>query len=250
MIILGYHEVEESGLPEHFTIARQDAAANTSDEMARYTVSTNSFRSQLDALDAHGYTTISLRDLYDFLQGARPSLPARSVVITTDDGWISAKTEMQPELKRRGATFTVFVYPRVVERHSHHPFNLTWSEIENLAKEGVDIQSHTFSHPFLSRARHPEMDDAQYRDWLSDELRKSRKMLESHTCTDVKFLAYPFGDYDDAVVSAAKAAGYVAAVTVKPGLVRSGADPMTLRRFLLIHDTTLKEFESWLESDN
>ena len=248
VLILGYHEVEPGGVPPHVTIPREGAKSLAPDEMARFTISSEAFRSQLDALATHGYTVISLRDLYDFLQGTKPSLPARSVVITTDDGWISAKSEMEPELKRRGHPFTVFVYPRVVERHSHHPFNLTWQDIESLSKEGVDIQSHTFSHPVLSRARHPEMDDAQYSDWLADELCRSRELIQLHTGRDVKFLAYPFGEYDDAVVAAARTAGYAAAVTVKPGLVRKGADLMTLRRFLVLHDTLLGEFESWLET--
>lgn len=248
VLILGYHEVEPEGIPPHETIPRGSAVTAAPNEMVRYTISTDEFRRQLDALTIHGYSVISLLDLHDYLQGLIPSIPSRSVVITADDGWRSAKSFMQAELKRRGHPFTVFVYPRVVERHFRHPFNLTWKEIEDLSREGVDIQSHSFSHPSLNRARHPEMEDAQYASWLAEEMCQSRELIQSHTGREVRFLAYPFGDYDDSVIAAAKAAGYVAAVTVKPGMVRKGTDLMTLPRFLVIHDTTLAEFESWLET--
>ncbi|MEO6260400.1 MAG: polysaccharide deacetylase family protein [Thermoanaerobaculia bacterium] len=248
VLILGYHEVEPEGIPPHETIPRGSAVAYTPDEMVRYTISTDEFRRQLDALTIHGYSVISLLDLHDYLQGLIPSIPSRSVVITADDGWRSAKSFMQPELQRRGHPFTVFVYPRVVERHFRHPFNLTWKEIEDLSREGVDIQSHSFSHPSLSRARHPEMNDGQYASWLAEEMCQSRELIQSHTGREVPFLAYPFGDYDDSVIAAAKAAGYVAAVTVRPAMVRKGTDLMTLPRFLVIHDTTIAEFESWLET--
>ena len=238
IIILGYHEVEDDGLPPHAVIPRGRAAASTDDEMARYTVSTEAFRQQLDALDLHGYEVIALADVVDYVTGRRETLPARSAVITVDDGWRSTATKIAPELAKRGVPFTAFVYPRVIEQHSHHPYNLTWSQVNALAKSGVDVESHTYSHPFLSRARQS----------LDDELSCSRAVIAVHTAQPVRFLAYPYGDYDEGVIDAAKAAGYEAAVTVKPGLVTKRSNLFALERYLLHHDTTLAEFEEWLEA--
>ena len=237
IIILGYHEVEDDGLPPHAVIPRGNAAAPTDDEMARYTVSTEAFREQMDALEAHGYEVVPLADVIDYLTGRRATLPARSAVITVDDGWRSTSTEIAPELAKRDWPFTAFVYPRVVEQHAHHPFNLRWSEIDALVKKGADVESHTYSHPFLTRAGS-----------LDDELNCSRDVIAAHTGQPVRFLAYPYGDYDDGVIAAAKAAGYEGAVTVKPGLVTRRSDPFALERYLLHHDTTLPEFERWLEA--
>jgi len=152
IIILGYHEVEDDGLPPHTVIPRGNAVSSTADEMERYTVSTEAFRQQMDALEAHGYEVVPLADVVDYLTGRRATLPARSAVITVDDGWRSTTTEIAPELAKRDWPFTAFVYPRVVEQHEHHPFNLTWSEIDALVKGGVDVESHTYSHPFLTRS--------------------------------------------------------------------------------------------------
>ena len=74
IVILGYHEVEPGGVPPHATVPRGTAAANTTDEMQRYTASTEAFSQQLDALARHGYTVIAMADVADFLSGKRPTL--------------------------------------------------------------------------------------------------------------------------------------------------------------------------------
>ena len=246
IVILGYHEVEPDGLPPHATVPRGTAAANTTDEMKRYTASTEAFSQQLDALARNGYTVVSMAHVADFLAGKRATLPARSAVITVDDGWRSVKTTMAPELARRGLPFTAFVYPRVIDAHARHPFNLTWDEVTSLSKSGVDFQSHALTHPFLSRARHADLSDTAYAAWLANELRDSRTAITSRTKMDVRFLAYPYGDYDEGVIAAARAAGYAAAVTTTRGPATRTSNPFALPRYLIHHDTTLAEFEGWL----
>jgi len=246
IVILGYHEIEPDGLPAHETIPRGLATANTADEMQMYTVSTATFRGQLDALARHGYTVVPLEDVAAWLAGTKATLPERTAVITVDDGWRSVRTVMVDELRRRQWPFTAFVYPRVIDRHNHHPFNLTWDEVTALAKQGVDVQSHTYAHPFLSRSRHADLSDAAYAEWLAGELRQSRDLIAAHTGRPVRFLAYPYGDYDEAVIGAARAAGYVAAVTVTPGTVTRTSNPLALPRYLVFHSTTAAELESWL----
>jgi peptidoglycan/xylan/chitin deacetylase (PgdA/CDA1 family) len=246
ILILGYHEVEPAGMPPHVTIPRESATGTATDEMQLYTISPEAFRQQLDALASHGYSVIAMADLLDYMSGRRATLPARSVVITADDGWRSVNP-MSEELLKRGQPFTAFVYPRVIDRHSHHVFNVTWDEITSLAKRGIDIESHTYSHPFLSRGRHADLTPEQYAAWLSDELQKSRDGIREHTGREVRVLAYPYGDYDAGVIAAARAAGYAGAVTVSPGVVTHATDPFAMPRYLLRHDTTLAQFESWLE---
>lgn len=246
IIILGYHEVEKDGLPAHPVIPRELAAAPTEDEMSRYTVSTENFRQQLDALTANGYSVIALADVVDYLAGRRASLPPRCAVITVDDGWRSVAADIADELTVREWPFTVFIYPRVIG-NSHHPYNLTWAEVEEVQDEGADIESHTYSHPFLSRVRHAATSDQAYHEFLDEELRESCEIITAHTDRTVQFLAYPYGDYDKEVEAAAKAEGYSAAVTVTPGLVTKNSDRFALPRYMVRHDTTMKQFEGWLQ---
>ena len=68
-----------------------------------------------------------------------------------------------------------------------------------LADDGVEIGSHTVSHPRLTRLGDDE---------LRAELLMSRERLEDELGRRCPFLAYPYGDEDSRVHRAAKAAGY------------------------------------------
>src|SRR5689334_2080263 len=193
----------------------------------RMEVSSEVFRQQMRYLAMTGYTVIPLRDLYEYTTGKRASLPKNSVVITIDDGWRSTYTEVFPEMKRRGFPFTVFIYPKII---GQTPYAMTWKQIKEMAEAGVDVQSHTYSHAFLSRRRHADVSDAEYAAWLDRELKESKRILEKETGKQIDFLAYPYGDYDRHVSDTVAKAGYEAALTCEYGRVKRGSDPMRMRR--------------------
>ena len=190
-------------------------------------ISRETFLQQMQYLALTGYNVIPLRDLYDFVTGKKATLPKNAVVITIDDGWRSTYTEVFPEMKRRHFPFTVFVYPRIIGQTSHA---MTWKQVRELSEAGVDIQSHSLSHPFLTHRRHTAFDDKTYADWLERELAESKKILEKETGKGVEFIAYPYGDFDHNVVKTASKAGYRAGLTCEYGPVRRGSDPLRMRR--------------------
>lgn len=196
----------------------------------RMEISKETFRQHLQYLEMTGYNVIPLRHLYEYVTGKRTALPPNSVVITIDDGWRSTYTEAYPELKKRGFPFTVFIYPQFIGKTATA---LTWNQIREMAQNGGDMESHSFSHPFLTRRRHPEMDDTAYAKWLSKELTESKQILEKHVGKTVDFLAYPFGDYDHYLAHAVGKAGYAAALTCDFGKVVPGSDPLRMRRFVI-----------------
>ena len=102
------------------------------------------------------------------------------------------------------------------------------------------------SHAHLMHTSHPELDDAQYDAFLHTELDESKRIIESHTGQPVRFLAYPYGDYDDAVVAAAKRAGYEAGLLSWFGPNNRSTDPLKLRRFAMVSDTSLEQLRTAL----
>lgn len=99
---------------------------------------------------------------------------------------------------------------------------MSWAQARELDAGGVEIGSHTVSHPILTTTGDDE---------LRRELRDSRARLEEELGRDVKLFCYPNGAHDERVRREAAGAGYVCAVTTEPGLnERRGADPLTLRR--------------------
>lgn len=201
------------------------------------------FRQHLRYLEMTGYNVIPLQHLYEFVTGKRASLPKNAVVITIDDGWASAYTEIFPEMQKRKFPFTVFIYPKIIGQTSNA---LTWKQIKEMADAGVDIQSHSLSHPFLTRRRHRSKSDAQYAEWIQKELAESKRILEKHTGKKVQFLAYPYGDYDDKLVEQVAKAGYAAALTCDFGLVRKGSDPLRMKRFVIDDRMDFTAFRRYL----
>jgi peptidoglycan/xylan/chitin deacetylase (PgdA/CDA1 family) len=209
----------------------------------RMEVSRETFRQQMRYLAMTGYNVIPLRDLYDYVTGKRNSLPKNSIVVTIDDGWRSTYTEVFPEMKRYGFPFTVFIYPKIIGQTSHA---LSWKQVKEMSDAGVDFESHSLSHPFLTRRRHPEFDPRAYAGWLERELIDSKRMIERATGKPVLFLAYPFGDFDHYLVDSVGRAGYGAALTCEAGKVRRGSDPMRMRRMVVEKKMDFVSFRRYL----
>lgn len=209
----------------------------------RMEVSREAFRQQMRYLAMTGYNVIPLRDLYEYVAGKRASLPKNAVVVTIDDGWRSTYTEVFPEMKRYGFPFTVFIYPKIIGQTSHA---LTWKQIKEMSDAGVDIESHSLSHPYLTRRRHAELDQRAYTGWLERELIDSKRMIEHATGKPVQFLAYPFGDYDHYLAETVGRAGYEAALTCEGGQVRRGSNPLKMRRMVVEKKTDFVSFRRYL----
>jgi hypothetical protein len=71
---------------------------------------------------------------------------------------------------------------------------------------------------------------------LERELREPLEILRARGVNHVPVLAYPNGDHTDAVVSGARAAGYRAAVTVRPGLESSVPEDRFRLKRINVHE--------------
>src|SRR5713101_1640178 len=89
---------------------------------------------------------------------------------------------------------------------------VNWDEVAEMSRHGITFGSHSSSHANLTR-----LSDTA----LAHELREPLAIFCRRGVNHVPVLAYPNGDQTDAVVAAARAAGYRAAVTVRGGLESS-----------------------------
>ena len=209
----------------------------------RMHIDRETFRQHLRYLEMTGYNVIPLRHLYEYVTGKRASIPKNAVVITIDDGWRSTYTEAFPELEKRKFPFTVFIYPNIIGKTSNA---LTWKQIKEMSDAGVDIQSHSLTHPYLTKRKHRSKGDKAYAEWLAKELAESRRILEKETGKKVQFIAYPYGDYDDRVAEASAKAGYTAALTCDFGRVKKGSDPLRMKRFVIDDRMDFAAFRKYL----
>jgi peptidoglycan/xylan/chitin deacetylase (PgdA/CDA1 family) len=86
---------------------------------------------------------------------------------------------------------------------------------------GFSFQSHTRLHPDLTTLSE---------DTLLAELAGSRQELEDMLGERVRYLAYPYGRFNDHVLSTTRNAGYEAAFSTQPGFNRRGVELYRIRR--------------------
>lgn len=208
MPILTYHSLDQSGS----VISMAPAA----------------FREQMRLLAARGFVGIGLGQLLD-AWGGRATLPARPVVLTFDDGYSSFIEHAAPTLTELGFGATIFVVAGLCGQGndwSNQPSGiprlslLSWADLARLAGAGIEVGSHTMTHPRLPRMR-PQ--DARR------EIVDSKRVLEDRLGVAVQTFAYPFGLIDRESLETVRA-HYLGACSTVMGLAGPGDDRHRLRR--------------------
>lgn len=194
------------------------------------TVKTSVFASHLEYLKTNGYTVIPLRRLVAYIAGEAPPPPARSVVITADDGHKSVITDMFPLISRYHIPVTIFVYPSAI---SNAKYAMTWQQLSEMRDSGlVDIQSHTYWHPNFKQEK-KRLSVNAYEEFVHMQMTKSKEVLEQRLGNHVDMLAWPFGIYDDELINNARQLGYVAGFTLERRHAGRSDNLMALPRYLM-----------------
>ena len=201
--IVMYHHV--GPLPPNADIYRRDL-----------TVSAELFERTLQRLAEQDTTTVTMADVFEHFAGG-PELPKRSVVLTFDDGYDDNYDHAFRLLKQYGMVGTFFLTTDFMER----PGYLTWAQVMEMADAGMEIAAHSSNHADFTRIGPAE---------LRRQLVEPKAILEHHVGHPVRFVAYPAGKHNPAVMAAARAAGYDAAVTVLHGTRHAPGGAFELRR--------------------
>jgi peptidoglycan/xylan/chitin deacetylase (PgdA/CDA1 family) len=107
---------------------------------------------------------------------------------------------------------------------------MSWEQAVALqSSRWVEVESHTHSHTPLTK-----LNDAAVR----EELERSRQELRTKLGKEVRFLAYPNGDYNPQIATLARDTGYELAFTTEPGWVAPGDDPLRVKRINIAEQGT------------
>lgn len=201
-----------------------------------YYISTKEFEKQMEFLKKRGYQTIGLIDLVKHLYKGN-AVQRRSVVITFDDGHISFAQEAFPIISRCGFTATMFlITSRIGTRN-----RLDWPEIYYMQSCGFSFQSHSVTHPILTKI---QLDEAK------QEIAKSKNYIEDKLGQRVDFFAYRGGHFNDNIKRLVKSSGYVAAVCSKYGYNTATTDPYELKRISIRNNDDILKFGAKLYGRN
>lgn len=186
--VLLYHSIDDSG--------------------SVISTSSSQFRSHLSYLRRRGYQTITGNQFIDYLEAGR-KLPQKSFMITFDDGFRNNYTHALPILKELGYTALIFLVTDNIdgvcswEKHpsiAEMPL-LSWTEIKEMSDSGMEIGSHTCSHPDLRKLS---------KQAVINELSTNKYEIENKLEKPVDFFAHPYGFYNQTTVEASVDCGFKA----------------------------------------
>ena len=177
-------------------------------------VNASALAEHVEALQQAGFSFVTVSELARRMVGG-VSGSGRLVALTFDDGLEEHVSTVLPILTKRGVTATFYVLPgrtaqptqlgRAEGRH------LDEKEIRSLARAGMEVGSHSWSHPVLSRLSP---------DRIQQEVGASRTELARILGAVPTTFAYPYGSrstYDERVIEAVRRAGYRNAVCTTVG---------------------------------
>lgn len=198
------------------------------------------FSAQMEYLQRQHYSVVPLARLIRHLRDGE-SLPARAVVITFDDGSSCTYEQAMPILSAHGFPATVFMVSGLVDGNNEWLLDdgfpqrrmLSTAQLRGLSEGGIEVGSHTITHPWLSRI---PLERA------NEEIRESKKRLEDLLGRPIDYFAYPFGDYSQAVRQFVSDAGYSGACSTRWGKRHKEADLFDLRRVEVTGQDSLLQF--------
>ena len=225
--ILTYHKIVPAGTEFETSLL---IAEDTFDEQMKY-------------LHDNGFTTLTLDEFYDWYKGDI-EVPEKSVVVTFDDGYYGTYYLAYPIIKKYDQAATVFCIGHHIdevtaewdpnETEDHY---ICADVIEEMRQEypRFSFESHTFN-------MHKEIDDEHpVNVFTYDQMMED---AEQNAAYDFKYLAYPWGDYNDTLIRALKDSGYKMAFSYRPFYYATRSDDQyAVNRIKIGGKMELKEFK-------
>lgn len=202
--VLTYHRVQ----PQSAAIEKGQTSGS---------VDNGIFDHQIAYLVGNGYHTITAEDLVNALRN-HSSLPAKSIVITLDDGYENAYTYAFPIAQRYNIMINLMVSTGLVGNSGF----LSWDQIKEMKTSGlVFLTSHTWSHYAIGQG---SSDKIQY------EVQTSKQQIEQYTGQTVNVFTYPYGSFSPDAIKILQQDGFIGAFSTIPGTLQCESYIMTLHR--------------------
>jgi Polysaccharide deacetylase len=193
--VLGYYKgrsASAAGLtvPESYSVPRQipvlcfhgiGTPSAVPASVDYYNTTVGNFTAEMAYLHQQGYATITPQQYANWLDGIKQLLPAKPILITFDDAFVS-DTEATPVLEKYGFNAVVFVITGYANG-DYGSLYAGWSIVQTMAKEGWLIQLHAgeCGHAYMPYAP------------ASCLAGLDRSLM---TPTDYEYYVWPFGQTD------------------------------------------------------
>ena len=168
-------------------------------------VTPEQFREQMQYLSENDFIVKPLSEVVDAIKNNQ-DIPAKTVVITFDDGYRSIAKTAHPILKEYGFPYTLFVSIEPIK--AKYREMMSWDELIALSKEGAEIANHSWAHEHLIRKVKGESKE-QWIERIEDNILRTESEISQATGQNHKMLAYPYGEYNQDIESMLTRNGFI-----------------------------------------
>ena len=171
-----------------------------------YAIWKDEFESDLQWLKENGYTTITSKQLIDFLEG-KGTLPSKPILLTIDDGKYGVYKHAYPLLKEYNMTASLSLIGSEIDAATLSPDKRAgdgapycrWDEISEMQESGyIEMVSHTqnlhvFSHDNRCGANSAEGETLEtFLPMAQFDFSKFNRNLKTKTGTTTLTMSYPY----------------------------------------------------------
>lgn len=226
-VLIIYQDLHRNGI---VVLLYHQVIDNEKEWSNKYEHRISDFIQQLDYLSKQGYRTVIPSEIHRF---AEISNDEKVIILTFDDGTPDHHEIVYPLLMQRNMKGVFFVIAGNLDKR----YGLSASQLMEMSQNGMEIGSHSFSHPFLDEMTEEE---------IFYELDKSKRVLTGTIGKEVSSFAPPGGWYNDLVVQVAQNVGYTAFFSCEIGVNDLEQPAYIFKRIEVLGDMSLDEFKKLL----
>lgn len=183
----------------------------------------------LKYLQANNYTTITMTDLIDSVNGKK-ELPPKPIILSFDDGYYNNYAFVYPLLKKYNLKIVFSMIGKYTDDATQIPENnlnyshVTWDQANEMIRSGlVEIQNHTYNlHTITSKRfgcqKNKGESPEHYEQILTEDIGKLQREITDRTGTAPNTFTYPYGQVSKESYPIIKKLGFKASLTCDYGV--------------------------------
>ena len=170
----------------------------------KFMISPEVFESDLKYIKSHGFTTIFVQDLIDYVYSGK-TLPDKPIMITFDDGYYNNYLYAFPLIKKYDCKIVlspickcVDDYSKINDEHADYAY-VTWAHIREMEYSNlVEIQNHTYNmhsnkKPRIGCTKKRLESLEEYKKEITEDIMKAQSRFMAETNKTPCAFVFPFG---------------------------------------------------------
>ena len=229
----------------------------------KYVIAPYELESDLKYLTRHGYTTIVMQDLIDYVYNGKP-LPDKPIILTFDDGYYNNYSYAFELMKKYNCKMVISIIGYCTDKFSEANEenvtygNVTWNNLKDMLSSGlVEVQNHTYNmHETTGRKGIEKKSNETYDEYkqvVTEDIKKLQDKIKEKLNVVPNTFVYPFGAESDCSKQLLIDMGFKSTITCESRvnlITRDKSSLYELGRFIREHEQSTEDLFSKIVSAN